>query len=71
MLVTRRSFSSLFRFSPRVLCPGSGLGRLPFEVSRRGYACQGNEFSYFMLIGTHPTLGLGGAEQTVVAAPLL
>ncbi|CDJ48059.1 hypothetical protein, conserved [Eimeria brunetti] len=36
---------------PRVLCPGSGLGRLPFEVMRRGYACQGNEFSYFMLIG--------------------
>ncbi|PHJ19172.1 hypothetical protein CSUI_006997, partial [Cystoisospora suis] len=35
-----------------VLCPGSGLGRLPFEVSRRGYACQGNEFSYFMLIGS-------------------
>nr|CEL65888.1 TPA: hypothetical protein BN1204_017180 [Neospora caninum Liverpool] len=37
---------------PRVLCPGSGLGRLPFEVTRRGYACQGNEFSYFMLMGS-------------------
>ncbi|CDJ67865.1 GD16577, related, partial [Eimeria necatrix] len=37
---------------PRVLCPGSGLGRLPFEVMRKGYACQGNEFSYFMLIGS-------------------
>lgn len=36
----------------RVLCPGSGLGRLPFEVVRRGYGCQGNEFSFFMLLGT-------------------
>ena len=33
----------------RVLCPGAGLGRLVFEVVCRGYACQGNEFSYFML----------------------
>eukprot|EP01122_Echinamoeba_exundans_P012048 TRINITY_DN4961_c0_g1_i1.p1 TRINITY_DN4961_c0_g1~~TRINITY_DN4961_c0_g1_i1.p1 ORF type:complete len:392 (+),score=57.30 TRINITY_DN4961_c0_g1_i1:31-1206(+) len=38
------------KFKYRVLCPGSGLGRLPFEICRLGYACQGNEFSYFMLI---------------------
>ncbi|XP_053990722.1 carnosine N-methyltransferase-like [Hylaeus volcanicus] len=37
---------------PRVLCPGSGLGRLPFEVAKRGYGCQGNEFSFFMLLGS-------------------
>ncbi|AFZ79262.1 hypothetical protein BEWA_021080 [Theileria equi strain WA] len=37
---------------PKVLCPGSGLGRLPFEVLNLGYASQGNEFSYFMLIGS-------------------
>ncbi|UKJ90348.2 Mg protoporphyrin IX chelatase [Theileria orientalis] len=36
---------------PLILCPGSGLGRLPFEVLRLGYSSQGNEFSYFMLIG--------------------
>jgi len=34
----------------RVLCPGSGLGRLPLEICLRGYACQGNEWSYFMLV---------------------
>lgn len=34
----------------RVLCPGSGAGRLPFEVTRRGYSCTGNEFSYHMLV---------------------
>ncbi|GBE59022.1 N2227-like family protein, putative [Babesia ovata] len=38
---------------PRVLCPGSGLGRLPYEVVRLGYDSQGNEFSLFMLIGSY------------------
>lgn len=38
---------------PRIVCPGSGLGRLPFEILRRGYSCQGNEFSYFMLLGSN------------------
>mmetsp|Transcript_2480 Transcript_2480/g.4253 ORF Transcript_2480/g.4253 Transcript_2480/m.4253 type:complete len:500 (-) Transcript_2480:45-1544(-) len=36
----------------RVLCPGSGLARLTFEVARRGYCAQGNEFSYHMLQGS-------------------
>ena len=35
----------------RVLAPGSGLSRLPFECAKRGYAAQGNEFSYHMLQG--------------------
>jgi len=34
----------------KVLIPGAGLGRLAFEVALKGYHCQGNEFSYFMLI---------------------
>lgn len=38
------------RSQVRVLCPGSGLGRLPFEFVRRGVSAQGNEFSAFMLI---------------------
>lgn len=37
---------------PRVLSPGSGLSRLPFEVAQRGYNSQGNEFSYHMLAGS-------------------
>eukprot|EP00667_Euglena_gracilis_P017391 EG_transcript_18319 len=32
-----------------VLVPGAGLSRLAFEVLRRGYSCQGNEFSFQML----------------------
>jgi carnosine N-methyltransferase len=38
------------QYTYRVLCPGSGLGRLPFEICKQGYCCQGNEWSYFMLI---------------------
>jgi carnosine N-methyltransferase len=34
----------------RVLVPGCGLGRLPYELAKLGYSAQGNEFSYFMLL---------------------
>lgn len=33
-----------------ILVPGAGLGRLAFEIAKRGYSCQGNEFSLMMLI---------------------
>ena len=33
-----------------VLCPGSGLARLPFDLACMGYSAQGNEFSYYMLL---------------------
>ncbi|KAL9244283.1 hypothetical protein vseg_018078 [Gypsophila vaccaria] len=35
---------------PCCLVPGAGLGRLALEISRLGFACQGNEFSYYMMI---------------------
>jgi len=42
----------------KVLCPGSGLGRLPYEICKRGYSCQGNEYSYFMLITSNYILNM-------------
>ncbi|XP_064387847.1 carnosine N-methyltransferase-like [Halichondria panicea] len=36
-----------------ILVPGCGLGRLAYELAKRGYACQGNEFSMFMLLGSN------------------
>lgn len=36
--------------SDKVICPGSGLGRLPLDICFRGYYSLANEFSYFMLI---------------------
>eukprot|EP01065_Artemidia_motanka_P005866 TRINITY_DN12843_c0_g1_i1.p1 TRINITY_DN12843_c0_g1~~TRINITY_DN12843_c0_g1_i1.p1 ORF type:complete len:432 (+),score=174.62 TRINITY_DN12843_c0_g1_i1:55-1296(+) len=37
----------------RVLVPGSGLSRLAFEISLRGFWTQGNEFSHHMLVSGH------------------
>lgn len=37
----------------RVLVPGAGLGRLVFEVCRRGYVVEGNEISYHQLIASN------------------
>ncbi|KAK9475097.1 N2227-like protein-domain-containing protein [Dipodascopsis tothii] len=37
----------------RVLVPGCGLGRLPFELAANGYTAQGNEFSYHMLVASY------------------
>ena len=37
----------------RVLVPGAGLGRLAWEVAKRGYRAQGSEFSYFMLVASN------------------
>jgi len=38
------------RHQCRILCPGCGLGRLPFEIAKQGFCCQGNEFSFHMLL---------------------
>lgn len=36
-----------------VLIPGSGLGRLLIEFSKKGFKTQGNEISYYMLLSSH------------------
>ncbi|XP_068092652.1 carnosine N-methyltransferase isoform X2 [Hyperolius riggenbachi] len=36
-----------------VLVPGAGLGRLAWEIAKHGYACQGNEWSFFMLFSSN------------------
>ncbi|XP_054727653.1 carnosine N-methyltransferase isoform X2 [Anastrepha obliqua] len=42
----------------KILVPGAGLGRLTYELACRGYECEGNEFSYFMLIASYFVLNL-------------
>ncbi|KAI9097376.1 N2227-domain-containing protein [Phlyctochytrium arcticum] len=37
----------------KVLVPGAGLGRLAFDIVKRGFSCQGNEFSFYMLLGSN------------------
>ncbi|KAK7678716.1 hypothetical protein QCA50_018298 [Cerrena zonata] len=36
----------------RVLVPGAGLGRLAWDIANMGFACQGNEFSHYMLLAS-------------------
>lgn len=55
----------------RVLVPGAGLGRLPLEIAARGYACQGNEFSYFMLLTSNFLLNAAGAADAIPVFPFL
>eukprot|EP00850_Spirogloea_muscicola_P013138 SM000088S23679 [mRNA] locus=s88:57375:60750:- [translate_table: standard] len=38
------------RLKKRCLIPGAGLARLAVEISRFGFICQGNEFSYYILM---------------------
>ena len=53
-----------------VVCPGSGLGRLPYELAKAGYHAQGNEFSYHMILGSHFILN-SGKFQTPNSAVLV
>lgn len=55
------------RSKRRVLVPGSGLGRLTWEVAYRGFFSQGNEFSYFMLLCSYVILNtMNKVEQTTI-----
>ena len=38
------------RGTVKILVPGAGLGRLPFEICKAGYAVEGNEISYHQII---------------------
>ena len=37
----------------RVLVPGCGLARLAMEVAAKGFRCEGNEFSVYMLLASN------------------
>ena len=43
-----------------ILVPGSGVGRLAFELAAMGYSVQGNEFSMYMLLASDFMLNNGG-----------
>jgi len=41
------------RQAVKVLVPGAGLGRLAWEIASKGFQCQGNEFSLYMLFASN------------------
>jgi len=59
------------RHNIKVLCPGSGLGRLPFEIAKLGFYSQGNEFSYFMLITSNFILNRSTQIEQYVIYPYI
>lgn len=52
-----------------VLIPGAGLGRLAWEIARLGYACQGNEWSFFMLFSSNFVLNRCEEENALTLYP--
>ncbi|MES1918001.1 hypothetical protein MHBO_000035 [Bonamia ostreae] len=50
----------------KVLNPGCGLARLTWEIAKRGFASQGNEFSYFMLFTSHYILNRANKNSETV-----
>ena len=53
----------------RILNPGCGLGRLPWEIAKLGFCSQGNEFSYFMLLASHFVLNKCYKQQMFTIYP--
>ena len=53
LLTFGADWDTFIRHDVRVLVPGAGLGRLAFEIARLGYAAEGNDFSYHMLMGSN------------------
>eukprot|EP00659_Diplonema_papillatum_P006248 gene6248-9574_t len=57
------------RHAIKVLVPGSGLSRLAFELSLKGFSTQGNEFSHHMLISGHFLLNHATHKNQFVLHP--
>ncbi|MCO5590178.1 hypothetical protein L7F22_044147 [Adiantum nelumboides] len=55
----------------RILVPGAGLGRLAFEIAWQGFSCQGNEFSFFMLLASHFILNKTTSTNQHVLYPFI
>lgn len=47
-----RAFADIERSKVQVLVPGAGLGRLVFEICRRGFSAEGNEISWHQLLAS-------------------
>eukprot|EP00794_Sanderia_malayensis_P005511 gene5511-6196_t len=63
------TFSEEERKDIYVLVPGTGLGRLMFEIAKLGFPCQGNEFSLYMLFASNYILNKTDGENSVTFYP--
>ena len=53
----------------KIIVPGAGLGRLPYELASLGYSTQGNEYSMFMLVASHFVLNRCPEPNIIQFAP--
>lgn len=60
-----------FKTKGRVLLPGCGLGRIVLEFVKVGFAAQGNEVSYFMLLGSDYILRSVSERNSITLAPFI
>ncbi|KAF8551845.1 N2227-domain-containing protein [Imleria badia] len=63
-------FEGRDRQTIRVLVPGAGLGRLAYDVAKLGFACQGNEFSHYMLLSSYLILNKYASKLATIDARL-
>eukprot|EP00039_Didymoeca_costata_P004084 m.71242 g.71242 ORF g.71242 m.71242 type:complete len:277 (+) comp12227_c0_seq2:49-879(+) len=60
-------FGKMSRQDVSIVVPGAGLGRLAWECAHRGYRCQGNEWSVFMLLASNYILNRqSGRLHTII-----
>ncbi len=68
-----QTMKSMFQEEKRkdvyVLVPGTGLGRLMFEIAKLGFPCQGNEFSLYMLFASNYILNKTAGKNSVTFYP--
>lgn len=54
------------RHKIRVLVPGCGLARLPWDIASKGFSCEGNEFTWFMLLPARVVLSCSHRQQYAI-----
>ncbi|PVU91826.1 hypothetical protein BB561_004185 [Smittium simulii] len=59
------------RSNTKILVPGAGLGRLAFEIASLDFYCQGNEFSYLMLIVSNYILNFCTEPDSLTVYPFV
>ncbi|CDW55234.1 N2227 domain containing protein [Trichuris trichiura] len=69
IMEAERLFPGPERSKIRVLVPGAGLGRLAWEFARRGFDCQGNEYSLLMLFCSNFVLNRCDTANAFVIHP--
>lgn len=70
-MVYQRSSEMTNKTEFKILNPGTGTGRFVAEMARQGYTCEGNEYSYHMLIMSMYILNGGHKPNSLRIYPFI